>query len=225
MNIVFYWLFVILCLFYINNNQEFRDINEALKTPLSVKKLVINAGFGYDKISYLNRIGELKNLEELEISECPGINTLPDGITELSKLRVLRFNWNGGDGIDDWHVEFEKLAELDSLEVLILGYYNNIGHLSSKVGELKNLKGLYLSMTETQSLPKEMGKLKKLEYLDISMTQIEKLPKELAELPNLKKIIIFSTPLSRDVHTLKKTKEFFKNCEFIEEQKPKYNKY
>ena len=176
----------------------YSDINEALKNPDNVKELRINSNNGIFYLRDFEQIGQFKNLEVLEISECRLIG-FPNSISELKKLRVFRFKWNYGIGQEkiNWEKEIKKLCCLKKLEILDLSYYNLIEKLPSEIKCLKNLKILNLWTATIFELPKEIGELTNLELLNIGQTGISTLPKEIENLKNLKKIIVDSSKITK----------------------------
>lgn len=159
-------------------------------------------------------VKKFRNLEIFELSECPDVIKIPENIVYLSKLKQFTFCWNGGtDTSINWIYELDKISKLKNLEILKLGPYNQIGHLSGKIGKLKCLKILNLSLTQTQSLPKEVGNLINLEELDLSMTPIQSLPVELKKLKKLKRIDLTDTPISKDEKLKKEIISEYKHCE------------
>ena len=197
------------CSFGQANDSVYKDLNEALKNPLLVKELIINS----QKVDDFEVIGQFKNLEILEISEC-SILGFPNSISELVNLKVLRFNWNGFRGKNDnvsWKYEIKKICNLNKLEVLDLSYYNTIIKVPSNISCLKNLKELNLSTSIVFKLPNNIYKLKNLEILNIGQTGISILPERIIKLKKLKKIVL--TDFKIEQNFVDKLKEQMPECE------------
>ena len=191
------------------------NLNKALEYPLKVKVLRLNTCNGFNSVNDLSNISKLKNLVELEISECPKVILLPTEISELQNLKILRFYWNGGGKEMDWKKQFKTISKLKKLEVLQLGPYNILKELPSEIGELINLKILNISNTQTYSLPNNIGSLQNLEELDISMTQISELPRGIYSLSKLKKLNLAETSIVKDSIFISKIESKLPNCEVI----------
>ncbi len=104
-------------------------------------------------------IGELKNLEELNLSE-NRINRLPDGISKLSKLKKLFLSSNNLKSLPI------SLLKIKNLSILHLSN-NQIKSLPRKVSKLINLVELIVSSNYLGSIPKEMLKMENLRLLDL----------------------------------------------------------
>ncbi|WP_212887712.1 leucine-rich repeat domain-containing protein, partial [Leptospira borgpetersenii] len=64
-----------------------------------------------------------------------------------------------------------------------------------EVGQLKNLRELYLSANQLKTLPKEVGQLKNLRDLSLDNNQLETLPKEVGQLKNLRWLFLDANPI------------------------------
>ena len=72
---------------------------------------------------------------------------------------------------------------------------SDITRLPKEIGNLINLKELYINNTRITRLPKEIGNLKNLEVLSIDNTNISELPIEIGNLKNLKKLLMRNTKI------------------------------
>ena len=89
--------------------------------------------------SLTERLGELKTLQTLNLTNCTGLVSLPD-----------------------------RLGELETLQTLNLGYCSGLVSLPERLGELKTLQTLNLERcTGLVSLPERLGELKTLQTLDL----------------------------------------------------------
>ncbi|EMY24618.1 leucine rich repeat protein [Leptospira interrogans serovar Australis str. 200703203] len=79
-------------------------------------------------------------------------------------------------------------------DVLVLNYRDNeenpLKTLPKEIGNLQNLKELYLSANEITTLPPEIGNLKNLQVLSLNGNRLETIPKEIGNLKNLKELSI-----------------------------------
>ncbi|KAG4097599.1 L domain-like protein [Neocallimastix lanati (nom. inval.)] len=80
----------------------------------------------------------------------------------------------------------EEFLALSSLEV----YYKNIDVLPNEIGDLINLRILYLNDNKIRVIPPDIGKLTNLYHLDLSFNILSNLPKEIGNLKNLRKLIL-----------------------------------
>jgi len=80
----------------------------------------------------------------------------------------------------------EEFLSLTSLEV----YYKNIDALPNEIGDMINLRFLYLNDNRITSIPPDIGKLVNLIHLDFSYNSLTSIPKEIGNLKNLKKLIL-----------------------------------
>ena len=88
---------------------------------------------------------------------------------------------------------------------------NKLTSLPSQIGELINLKSLYLDDNQLTSLPVEIGQLKSLQYLSLYQNPMTKLPNEIGALENLQYLELESSQLmSVPPEYLKKLKNLIK---------------
>jgi len=158
----------------------------------------------------IEKIGELPNLEYLNLSEC-NVKVLPEIIFNFENLKTLNLDKNYLDSISTDIKKFVKLKNLDlsnnenltTLPVTIgdlknLEYLNlsscKINILPNTFGELKNLKELNLSNNDLymNEFPDSFDNLKNLEYLDLSLNELSSIPSQVCNLVNLKTLILGS---------------------------------
>lgn len=130
-------------------------------------------GFMYDLTSLVSltlwnttlsdEVVRLTNLEFL--TDCGGLKTLPEGFTQLKKLRMARL------------------------------YQNRLERLPDNVGDLENLEQLSLYQNRLTRLPDSMVRLKKLTKLNLGWNRFETLPSWLDQLPALEWLGVFENPL------------------------------
>ena len=87
-------------------------------------------------------------------------------------------------------LQYIKQAAADQAERLDLSGLLHIEILPPEIGQLSNLKELYLSNIHLSKLPPEIYKLSKLEILDIGFNQLKKLNPEIGQLTNLRKLFL-----------------------------------
>ena len=154
------------------------------------------------------KIGDLKNLETLEITTSRLLG-LPDSFSELTSLKTLKIEGNSVQTIPE---NFGNLANLESLQL-----YGAFTRLPDGFGNLSKLASLFLTgKTETlpesfgnltsltyfnaeysnlKTLPNSIGKLKKLKEMHLQFSKVESLPVSFAELDALEVLYLNNTPL------------------------------
>lgn len=135
----------------------YTSLEEALKEPLSVKKLQLKK----QKLKeFPTEILQLENLEYLDLSNNK-ISEIPKGIGSLKHLRTLKLHKNA-------FLTFpEVLTNLDSLENLDLSR-NPIDEVPEPISNLQNLKELVLWSTYVVKLPTNMSDMQShLQLLDL----------------------------------------------------------
>ena len=63
--------------------------------------------------------------------------------------------------------------------------WNQIKEIPKELGQLTNIKTLYLTDNQIKEIPSELGKLTNLQELSLNKNQIKEIPKELRQLTNL----------------------------------------
>jgi len=107
-------------------------------------------------------VGNLKKLEELNLSGNHLLKELPDSIGNLTNLRILNISRNKLQTIPD------SIGNLKKLEKLDLSSNNLLNELPDTIGNLNSLEILNLSDTCLNSLPESMENLTNLENLFLS---------------------------------------------------------
>ncbi len=174
----------------------------------------------FNKIGQIpNEIGKLRNLEELYIGQSmmdkdsPKIESIPEGMTNLSNLRVLDLTGHsleklpkwvsnfmnlerlflGGNGLKDLPSEIGKLTRLEELQL----WSNQLKKLPKTMKNLSTLKVLLLSKNNLKEMPKWMGELSFLERVDFEENELKKIPKEIENLTNLVELNLASNFLEK----------------------------
>ncbi|MBO6536917.1 MAG: leucine-rich repeat domain-containing protein [Balneolaceae bacterium] len=206
---------------------RFYTIEEALKNPNKVLKLDLgdyhfrrntNKKFSLD-----SSIARLVNLEEFSFT-CNYLDSIPTEIVQLPKLKHVTIvdADNMGAPRDNCELDFpdtfRKLAQIESLESLYLPYvkvkipseisllqnistltmvFNGLQSLPPEIGDLTNLKELYINYNELKDLPNELSKLKSLRSLSLGSNNLEAIPPEILNLKGLKSLDLAGNEIER----------------------------
>ena len=163
-------------------------------------------GSGTVKLS--SKIGDLKNLEFLEITSNK-LKELPATLSALPALKILKIsaqnlqsipeNIGSLANLEDFSIygAFNKIpnsfGNLKKLTYLFLGGYATT--LPESFGNLTSLIYFNASSTELKTLPKSFGNLKKLKEIVLDMSKIEVLPESFSELDALETLKLSQTQL------------------------------
>ncbi|MFC2141186.1 leucine-rich repeat domain-containing protein [Acidobacteriota bacterium] len=143
-------------------------------------------------------LGNLSNLEELNLYRNQLSGSIPPELGNLSNLIELSFSDNQLTGSIP-----PELGNLSNLDTLWL--YNNqlTGSIPPELGNLSNLDTLWLFDNQlTGSIPPELGNLSNLVWLGLSSNQLSgSIPSELGNLSNLIKLSLSSNQLSGNIPT------------------------
>lgn len=113
--------------------------------------------------------------------------------------------------------EYTDLEEVfkNPKDVLVLNYRDNeenpLKILPKEIGNLQNLKELYLSRNQLKILPQEIGNLRKLQRMHLSTNELTKLPQEIKNLESLLEIYLYDnqfTTLPKEIGNLKNLRNF-----------------
>ena len=131
------------------------------------------------------QLGDLEELEYLELVDMQLGGTIPPELGNLSKLGSLSLNRSGLSGSIP-----PELGNLSSLERLDLHWNGLSGSIPPELGSLTNLESLYLGTNQlTGSIPPELGQLPRLASLDLKRNEITGcIPRELTLSPTLRGI-------------------------------------
>jgi Leucine-rich repeat (LRR) protein len=162
----------------------FTDLNEALKQPDKVLKLVLRK----EKLdSFPEAIWQFKNLQYLDLSR-NNIREIPDSISRLKNLQVLHLSRN--------QIEYmpRTIGDLSELRILEVNQ-NELYVLPPQIGKLQKLEVLDLWNNNISVFPDELkqisGNLKVLDLRTILINR-ETQDRVKAMLPNTK--VYFSPP-------------------------------
>ena len=125
-------------------------------------------------------LGKLHNLQRLEISRCHNLTMLPESIGELSQLQ--RLSIVGLRSLVDLP---KNLGQLKSIRKLQIIGCSQLTMLPEQIGQLQSLRSLeIISCINLSSLPESMAQLKELKYFDVTSCHPSiEIPKSVKQLP------------------------------------------
>jgi len=152
-------------------------------------------------------------LEVLDLT-CNHLDSLPDDLDRLKKLRILFLSENNFTQIPAVLAKCTSLTmigfkanKISSFEENVLPLHtqwliltdNKIEKLPNSIGNLEKLQKCMLAGNKIQSLPETMQRCKNLELLRISANVLEVLPSWLFTLPRLSWLACAGNPCSKDL--------------------------
>ncbi|MDD5571702.1 MAG: leucine-rich repeat domain-containing protein [Bacteroidales bacterium] len=146
----------------LNSYDEYVTLEEALKHPDSVYKLVLKRK-GYK--DFPMEILKFKNLLVLNLRN-NRISEIPPEIAELKELRVLNLSKNKLTELSSSVCKLKKLIALNASE-------NQIETVSRDIQLLQNLQFWDMWGNSLNSLPIEVRNLKRLRFLDLRVISID----------------------------------------------------
>ena len=183
---------------------ESNELIALVCTITTLKKLRLNG-----IASLPDSIGNLQQLESLEIDESRNLSTLPDSIGKLSQLTTLSIGHTAIEQLPETIGNLSNLryltimgndqlaalpASIGRLEHLtfLVAFHNREGEgnrplgVPDTIGQLKHLMKLDLSSNQLNSLPSSIGLLSDLQYLELRNNKgLTTIPPALFELPQL----------------------------------------
>lgn len=154
-------------------------LSENFSKLLTLKKLSITS---CDYNALFDGIENLVNLEELELSRCSSLLSLPIELYQLLKLQKL------------------------------IVFVSQVSELNEAIGNLKELKHLTLRSNQLTTIPDTIGELTQLEHLNIQTNRLKILPDSIVNLKNLKNLYLFDNPLTKNKSYIKKLRKEMKWC-------------
>jgi len=146
---------------------------QAAPNTSAIRTLTINE----ENASLLKSLKEYPNLEVLTITCIESLQTLPDEIGQLGKLREL--NMNNGNGCSMNPRLPESIGNLYALQRLDLYGAQDPRPIGEHSGP---------QPTQRQDFPKSMSQLKALTYLDLGRNGLEEIPDFVKDLIHLKEL-------------------------------------
>jgi len=175
----------------------------------SLTELFLKVSKDY-KYTYIQRGINIKLPKSLKILTLEGIllnQNNVDTISDLTNLRELIFTKFKLSG----KLNFYFFKNLTKLEKLIISDKNSFKVLPESFYSLVNLKTLKVSNTKISSISSKIGNLKNLQKLDLSINHIDRIPEELKNLENLEELNLWGNNISR----IQKSFENLKNLTLL----------
>jgi Leucine-rich repeat (LRR) protein len=166
---------------YLNHDSIYKSYGSAFSDS-GIKRLNLS---GQTHLDYLRKVGELKQLEYLNISGVftakwgNSIRKIPNGVYELKELKYLVVNRTNLKKINN------KISQLFELEVLSISD-GNLKELPDEIVSLSQLKILDISSNAIEKLPENIGILQNLEVLILNNNSLNTIPESIVNLKNLK---------------------------------------
>ena len=140
---------------------------------------------------------ECLSFDNFRYFEREKISSLPEDICKLTNLKVLALGSATHpeiilNNLTKLPTGIGNLAELKDIYL----QFNSLSELPAEIGNLRKLKVLKLGGNNLSFLPKDIGNLKELEILTIWNNQLKELPEEICLLKNLKGLDISMNSLS-----------------------------
>ncbi|EJF55016.1 leucine-rich repeat (LRR) protein [Saprospira grandis DSM 2844] len=151
------------------------------------------------KITYLNiqdnlvrqiqfNLEKMKQLTLLNLSDNL-LQALPSSIFQAKKLQFLQLDNNR-----DLQQLSPKIGQLQNLKTLWLNHCS-IQKIPENIGQLTQLQELYLSNNQLQDLPITIGQLTQLQKLHLNNNQLQSLPENIGQLKALKTLTLNNNQL------------------------------
>lgn len=150
-------------------NQEFNNLDEALKNPELVYKLNLsNQNLKLNKVDW----SKFVNMEYLTLKN-DHLKEIPAGISNLKSLKVIDLS---GNNFKILPVEFSNLTQLE--EVILNDEKNmDLPKTLNILAKLPKLKSLHLENDRLKVLPQEILDFKNLEQLYLNQNILKTIPK------------------------------------------------
>lgn len=168
-----------------------RPIKIQTVTRLELPDNNIHCGYLEDNGRISSRIGDLKDLEVLNLARNFIQGGIPDRLWELTKLRELYLHFNQLEGKIS-----SKIGNLTQLSRVQLDHNHLTGRIPESIGNLKNLQGLFLHVNNLDSF-----------WRTYMLLQLNK-GKETIEKRTLRLPLRYKTPIPASIGKLTRLREF-----------------
>lgn len=165
-----------------------------------VTKLILNHNNAYcgkkqDNGRISPRIGDLTDLEILDLSYNFFQGNIPEDLYKLTKLRLLHLEFNQFEGGIDG-----RIGNLTKMEILHLDHNHLTGPIPDGIGNMTNLEGLYLHVNDldnTEFRRRFIGELIKGSVKLGSLLSVKTpIPASIGSLTNLKTFYVYNNQLA-----------------------------
>ena len=176
------------------DKNDYLAVNEILSMIFGCNNM--SAHSGEKRISYDERAKMIRRIIKIRANDCHRriwflnlseplfkFPSIPIEIGYLKDLETLRVSWSVITEIPS------SIGQLKNLKELYLGTNMLLMKLPEEIGDLVSLTRLDLSTTMIGSLPASIGRLRNLKDLDLSLTiRLTELPQEICKLDNLENL-------------------------------------
>jgi len=115
---------------------------------------------------------------------------------------VATFTQNGVNGVNQQLTQLpDNIGQLANLKQLYLEW-NNLTSFPSSFSQLSNLENLAVSNNWLTALPNDFGDLSELSFLDLGYNQITEIPESIGNLQNIEYLWLFNNQLSSVPETI-----------------------
>jgi len=160
-----------------------RRIADALATQATTLDL---SGLGLQTLP--EGIGQLSQLQTLSVAN-NALTALPEGIGQLSQLQNLYLHDNALTALPEG---IGQLSQLQNLSV----WNNQLTALPEGIGQLSQLQNLSVWNNQLTALPEGIGQLSQLRTLSVSGNQLTALPEGIGQLSQLQNLSVDSNALT-----------------------------
>ena len=191
--------------FSLLKNYDWEDIFSTLSRVPTLEELNISLSY-FKEIPIALR--KLSNIRSLTIYDNEWIESLPEWITEFTKLDHINISQNPKLNYTEAFTLLGKLPKLHTLELSYCRFTDipititsmqslrkiaatglsikNIDGFFTTLSELPELKELWIRVGDSTILPASIGRLRKLQRLSLDSRKITRLPEEIGKLTELK---------------------------------------
>ena len=171
---------------------------DSVNIPSNVNVLDGSNCFANSDIDILNDLISLNTLDYSSPLEV-GVQTW---LGNELYIWVATFTQNGVNGVNQQLTQLpEDIGQLANLKQLYLEW-NNLTSLPSSFSQLSNLENLAISNNWLIALPNDFGNLTELSFLDLGYNQITEIPESIGNLQNIEYLWLFNNQLSSVPETI-----------------------